>query len=368
MLILSLGAFVEKGMKQIDLERCLMTELIALDDRLQPPQMSALSVLSDLLSLYNVLSLPNTVTVPNKINFAGNIGEKGVSCLTKHVGGASPDGAHSLESNYTNQTDISEVGFCLRMPNTKNREKMKILVLRFFQILLQLKTTTLAIHESFDTISDVEGENIIDTLKRQVENNDSSYESVDTVSDVEGENNDTLKRQVEHDKRCLNSLYKELEEERNASAIAANQAMAMIHMEALQYLRMMEEQAQHDMEALERANDLLTERERELQDVEDELEFYRNYFIEKSEGHMHKEILTLENHVAALGTPKSAKISKLTGNCKPVNDTGKTSWPELLRVPEEVAVSVIARENPKVNVMTVKEGMMVTLDFRCDRV
>lgn len=29
---------------------------------------------------------------------------------------------------------------------------------------------------------------------------------------------------------------------------------------------------------------------------------------------------------------------------------------------------VIAKENPKVSVSTVKEGMMVTADFRCDRV
>ncbi|KAF2287688.1 hypothetical protein GH714_002324 [Hevea brasiliensis] len=74
------------------------------------------------------------------------------------------------------------------------------------------------------------------------------------VSEIEGESVvDRLKRQVEHDKKLLQALYKELEEERNASAIAANQAMAMItrlqeekatlQMEALQYLRMMEEQA-----------------------------------------------------------------------------------------------------------------------------
>jgi hypothetical protein len=52
-------------------------------------------------------------------------------------------------------------------------------------------------------------------------------------------------------------LYKGLEEERNISAAAANHAMAMImslqeekaalHMEALQYLRMVEEQAKYDM-------------------------------------------------------------------------------------------------------------------------
>ncbi|KAH7517328.1 hypothetical protein FEM48_Zijuj09G0051900 [Ziziphus jujuba var. spinosa] len=77
-------------------------------------------------------------------------------------------------------------------------------------------------------------------------------------------------------------------EERNASEIATNQAMAMItrlqeekaslHMEALLYLRMMEEQAEHDVEALEKANDLLAEKEKEIQDMEAELEFYRLNF------------------------------------------------------------------------------------------
>ncbi|XP_022744958.1 myosin-binding protein 1-like [Durio zibethinus] len=109
------------------------------------------------------------------------------------------------------------------------------------------------------------------------------------VSEIEGESVvDRLKRQVEHDKKLLSALYKELEEERNASAVAANQAMAMItrlqeekaklHMEALQNLRMMEEQAEYDMEALQKTNDLLTGKEKEIQDLQAELEFYRMKF------------------------------------------------------------------------------------------
>ncbi|OVA05294.1 Proteinase inhibitor I13 [Macleaya cordata] len=47
---------------------------------------------------------------------------------------------------------------------------------------------------------------------------------------------------------------------------------------------------------------------------------------------------------------------------------GKSSWPELLGVYGEVAVATIRRENRKVSVVIVKEGMMVTMDFRCDRV
>ncbi|KAL4363374.1 hypothetical protein GQ457_04G027480 [Hibiscus cannabinus] len=47
---------------------------------------------------------------------------------------------------------------------------------------------------------------------------------------------------------------------------------------------------------------------------------------------------------------------------------GKSSWPELVGINGQVAAHVIAKENPKVSVQIVKEGMMVTMDFRCDRV
>ncbi|XVF09231.1 hypothetical protein REPUB_Repub07fG0074500 [Reevesia pubescens] len=49
------------------------------------------------------------------------------------------------------------------------------------------------------------------------------------VSEIEGESVvDRLKQQVDHDRKLLSALYKELEEQRNASAIVANQAMVMI--------------------------------------------------------------------------------------------------------------------------------------------
>ncbi|KAL5068118.1 hypothetical protein RYX36_019005 [Vicia faba] len=50
---------------------------------------------------------------------------------------------------------------------------------------------------------------------------------------------------------------------------------AALQMEALQYLRMMEEQAEYDNEEFEKVNDLLTEKEKEIQDLEAELDYYR---------------------------------------------------------------------------------------------
>lgn len=92
------------------------------------------------------------------------------------------------------------------------------------------------------------------------------------------------------ERKALNDLYKELEEERNASAIAANQTMAMINrlqeekaamqMEALHYQRMMEEQSQYDQEALVFLNELIVKRENEKHELEKELEVYRNKVLE----------------------------------------------------------------------------------------
>ena len=97
-----------------------------------------------------------------------------------------------------------------------------------------------------------------------------------------------LKRQVHLDHKSLMALCMELDEERNASAIAAKNAMAMItrlqeekaalQMDALQYQRMMEEQMEYDEENLEATNDMLAKLEEEVKALETELEIYRNRY------------------------------------------------------------------------------------------
>ena len=95
------------------------------------------------------------------------------------------------------------------------------------------------------------------------------------ISDIEGGEVtiDKLKSALKSERKALSTLYAELEEERSASAIAANQTMAMINrlqeekaamqMEALQYQRMMEEQSKYDHEALQLLNELMMKREKE---------------------------------------------------------------------------------------------------------
>lgn len=129
------------------------------------------------------------------------------------------------------------------------------------------------------------------TNRLSLERNASGLESLDgsIVSEMEGESTiDRLRRQIDLDRKSIHLLCRELEEERNASAIAASQALAMItklqdekaamQMEASHYQRMMEEQAEYDSEAVAKANELLTEREQLIEELEVELENYRRQY------------------------------------------------------------------------------------------
>ncbi|KAK1427164.1 hypothetical protein QVD17_15847 [Tagetes erecta] len=99
-----------------------------------------------------------------------------------------------------------------------------------------------------------------------------------------------LKKQVTDNRKTLVTLYMELDEERSAATVAANNAMAMItrlqaekagvHMEALQYQRMMDEQAQYDEEAIQILKDLLLKKEEDVRILEVELDAYRERYGE----------------------------------------------------------------------------------------
>ncbi|CAL0305051.1 unnamed protein product [Lupinus luteus] len=124
--------------------------------------------------------------------------------------------------------------------------------------------------------------------KSPLEKTELAYESneLNIQNDFDDAILNNLKRQVRLDRKSLMALYMELDEERSASAVAANNAMAMItrlqaekaavQMEALQYQRMMEEQAEYDEEALQASNDMIIKREEEIKVLETELEIYRN--------------------------------------------------------------------------------------------
>jgi hypothetical protein len=117
-----------------------------------------------------------------------------------------------------------------------------------------------------------------------------------------------LRETVRAEQEALRDLYAELEEERSASAISANQTMAMItrlqeekakvQMEALQYQRMMEEQAEYDQEALQLLNHLMVKREKEKEQLQRELEVYRAKVLEY-ESKAKNKIIVVENDCEA---------------------------------------------------------------------
>ncbi|OEL23636.1 hypothetical protein BAE44_0015344, partial [Dichanthelium oligosanthes] len=151
------------------------------------------------------------------------------------------------------------------------------------------------------------------TNRISLERNTSGLESLDgsIVSEMEGESTiDRLRRQVDLDRKSIHLLCRELEEERNASAIAASQALAMItklqdekaamQMEASHYQRMMEEQAEYDGEALAKANELLAEREQQIEELEVELENYRRQYGDEPTKKQAKAPFKQENADTAL--------------------------------------------------------------------
>ncbi|KAL3849942.1 hypothetical protein ACJIZ3_011824 [Penstemon smallii] len=348
---LSSESFIEHGLRELNWAESYHkpTELISLEDGPQTPDvggdsspketynssvsllphMSALSVLSELLSLSSGPLSNNIETISKKAIDVEGTSETEVISETKLKEAASVDDSCSSESKNVNPTNASTKSSEDKKPlgiqtveQIKVCDSVKPKEVTTSELGFSSKDTSPRAHEKHDkSRKDEESSSQTHPISDTNVRNDSSYESLDenSVSDIEGESIiDRLKRQVNHDQSCMNSLYKELEEERNAAAIAANEAMAMItrlqeekaalHMEALQYLRMMEEQAEYDMEALERANDILAEKEKELQDLETELEFYRNNFLD-------------ESGVPDTQKETSTKNLKSNGNSKSINSS-----------------------------------------------
>ncbi|RLN40155.1 myosin-binding protein 1 isoform X1 [Panicum miliaceum] len=189
---------------------------------------------------------------------------------------------------YLKSPRLSEI-ISARDTNSKTNQEVKTflsqLSARGFDVPINEMTASPRISTQIDEYRQYDATGMAPFLER----NNSNLEpfDVNATSEDEGESSiERLKQQAEVNRKKMSMLYKELEAERSASAVAASEAMAMInrlqeekagmHMEALQYLRMMEEQADHDQEAIEKLNDLLTEREKELLDLEAELEGYRS--------------------------------------------------------------------------------------------
>ncbi|XP_031267621.1 uncharacterized protein LOC116126055 [Pistacia vera] len=115
-----------------------------------------------------------------------------------------------------------------------------------------------------------------------------------------------LEQALEEQLAARSTLYLELEKERSAAAIAADEAMAMIlrlqeekasiEMEARQYQRMIEEKYAYDAEEMNILKEILVRRERERHFLEKEVEAFRQMFFanEQLEADMEDTASTLE--------------------------------------------------------------------------
>ncbi|XP_047181620.1 myosin-binding protein 2-like [Vigna umbellata] len=143
-----------------------------------------------------------------------------------------------------------------------------------------------------------------------------------------------LKSALKAERKALNSLYDELEEERSASAVAANQTMAMINrlqeekaamrMEALQYERMMEERCEYDQEALQLLNELLIKREKEKVELEKELEIYRKK-VHEYEVRETMIVPTRESNIRSITSPPCSNARDSDQHELPIDKSRYTS-------------------------------------------
>ncbi|GMH20294.1 hypothetical protein Nepgr_022135 [Nepenthes gracilis] len=111
-----------------------------------------------------------------------------------------------------------------------------------------------------------------------------------------------LEQTLEEEQAARATLCSELEEERTAAAIAADEAMAMIvrltnekasiSMEARQYQRILEEKSAYDAEEMDILKEIIVRKEREKHVLEKEVEAYRNMLLENEllEGDVHAKI------------------------------------------------------------------------------
>lgn len=149
------------------------------------------------------------------------------------------------------------------------------------------------------------------------------------VSDTDGDDPirtiERLKETVRSEQEALRGLYAELEEERSASAIAANQTMAMItrlqeekakvQMEALQYQRMMEEQAEYDQEALQLLNHLMVKREKEKEELQRELDVFKAKVLQYEKNKTKCEVTDDDDKEEDKCSETDVDLEKITLDC-----------------------------------------------------
>ncbi|KAI5068132.1 hypothetical protein GOP47_0016477 [Adiantum capillus-veneris] len=155
---------------------------------------------------------------------------------------------------------------------------------------------------------------------------------------------DALKMALQAERSMLVELETELENERNAAAVATNEAMAMIsrlqeeksamQMEVAQLQRMSEERADYDEQAMAVLKEILFKRETENMVLEKEIELYRHSLLAGSAGEPN-DVWLKEAGALALQSP-----------CRPLLSIGQDMG---LRSPLGAAAPWISQSEPSMD-------------------
>lgn len=184
------------------------------------------------------------------------------------------------------------------------------------QAVLRNITRTLSLQRNYSGVSDG---SVVDT----------EAEECSTV--------DELRQRVELDRRSMALLWKELEEERSASAVATSQAMAMItrlqeekaamRTEAAQYRRVMEEQSAYDRDEAERLAAAVRELESEVEGYKARL---RDHEI-VGEIRDHMRLLPCQTEGGGVSGPAGEEFS---GGSE--DDENARTWKQLRRLTDKL--------------------------------
>lgn len=188
-----------------------------------------------------------------------------------------------------------------------------------------------------------------------------------------------LEQALENEHAARVSLYLELEKERNAAGIAADEAMAMIlrlqedkavvEMEARQYQRMIEEKSAYDAEEMNILKEILLRREREKHFLEKEAEVLRQMVVGNEElsslYSSEDPAMTLQQLIAeSIGNKEPVKYA----NDLHTNNVASVGSQNLsISLGEELPMSVIATDDDSSKLVHIHSDATVDKDHYLSR-
>lgn len=183
-----------------------------------------------------------------------------------------------------------------------------------------------------------------------------------------------LREMVSNQQKAIDDLLLELDEERNASSSAANEAMSMIlrlqrekadiQMEARQFKRFVEEKMAHDQEELFAMEDLLYKREQSIQSLTCEVQAYKHRMMSYglSEAEAEGAVMTRNNSGVETMSQNYNFIGNIPNNSFVGNMTCTNDVAENMTRNNSMGGNTMSRNNSGVGNMTRNNSVVENLD------